>query len=602
MKLNLSNITSGYGAVAALNANFDAIETAVEKTLSRDGTTPNEMLANLDMNGNDILNANAVDVSSLTINGTPVQPSTGVTVAQAFQSYTFTATLGQTSFSVSPYTPYVASVQVEVNGLSLPPADISVSGTNVVIPACSAGDEVVIRRYTDAPSPFPVASDITFNQSGTVQTRSVQSKLRDVVSVKDFGAVGDGLADDTLAIQNALNAAIGVGLTIYMPKGTYKTTSTLNWPTDWPVALVGDGVESTHINYTGASTAISMYDAGASTKYIKSSLENLRLSGNGSTSTNGINIRQGYAIALRNVRVYNFQVGVRIEQTWSAILDFVRIDSCSQVGLELHNEANNVACYCCEFLDNAKGIYTAGARSVLFSECTIEANTQYGAYITANTTDGQSESIVFHGCYIEANTTNDIRVIVDSGATSPQSVIVRDCYFVCMASKATIAVRADQADHVVIDGCDFSTGTATYAYSLYISDSGTVDKIRFGKNRDASTNGVYRGTGTSYSDATKLEARAWGRFTVSGGAIATTNTFGVANITYIGTGAYEVTLRDAMPGTNYAVIASAENGASFVAMLCSPGQPISTTVFRINTASTSAAAAEARTVNFSVFA
>ena len=84
MKLNLSNITSGYGAVAALNANFDAIEAAVENTLSRDGTTPNEMLANLDMNGNDILNANAIDVASLTINGTPVQPSTGVTVASAF--------------------------------------------------------------------------------------------------------------------------------------------------------------------------------------------------------------------------------------------------------------------------------------------------------------------------------------------------------------------------------------------------------------------------------------------------------------------------------------------------------------------------------------
>ena len=217
MKLNLSNITSGYGAVAALNANFDAIETAVEKTLSRDGTTPNEMLANLDMNGNDILNANAVDVSSLTINGTPVQPSTGVTVAQAFQSYTFTATLGQTSFSVSPYTPYVASVQVEVNGLSLPPADISVSGTNVVIPACSAGDEVVIRRYTDAPSPFPVADDITFTPAGTINTRSVQSKLRDVVSVKDFGAVGDGIANDRAAIQAAFNASKSV----YFPSGTY---------------------------------------------------------------------------------------------------------------------------------------------------------------------------------------------------------------------------------------------------------------------------------------------------------------------------------------------------------------------------------------------
>ena len=226
-KLVLNTIGSGYGATALLNQNFDAIEAAIENTLSRDGTTPNEMEANLDMNDNNILNVGALDVASLTINGTPVQPSTGVTVASAFQSHSFVATAGQTSFSVSPFTPYVASVQVEVNGLSLPPADISVSGTNVVIPACSAEDEVVIRRYTDAPSPFPVASDISFNQAGTIQTRTVQSKLRDVVSVKDFGAVGDGVTDDTAAIQAFFTHAQAVGGDCIIPKGTYRISSTI---------------------------------------------------------------------------------------------------------------------------------------------------------------------------------------------------------------------------------------------------------------------------------------------------------------------------------------------------------------------------------------
>jgi len=57
-------------------------------------------------------------------------------------------------------------------------------------------------------------------------SRTLQNKLRDVISVKDFGAVGDGVADDTVAIQAALTA--GTGKSVYLPAGTYKTTAVLN--------------------------------------------------------------------------------------------------------------------------------------------------------------------------------------------------------------------------------------------------------------------------------------------------------------------------------------------------------------------------------------
>lgn len=59
-KLVLSDLTSltsnEANAVSTINANMALIETAMENTLSRDGTSPNTMSADLDLNSNDILN------------------------------------------------------------------------------------------------------------------------------------------------------------------------------------------------------------------------------------------------------------------------------------------------------------------------------------------------------------------------------------------------------------------------------------------------------------------------------------------------------------------------------------------------------------------
>jgi len=68
---------------------------------------------------------------------------------------------------------------------------------------------------------------LNFTQQGTgAVSRSVQNKLEDFVSVKDFGAVGDGTTDDTAAIQAAVNTNKSVGF----PTGRYKVTDTITIP------------------------------------------------------------------------------------------------------------------------------------------------------------------------------------------------------------------------------------------------------------------------------------------------------------------------------------------------------------------------------------
>ena len=71
------------------------------------------------------------------------------------------------------------------------------------------------------------AANIKFIQAGIgAVTTTVQNKLRESVSVKDFGAVGDGVTDDRLAIEKAIShlQAIGGGV-LYYPTGTYLLNS-----------------------------------------------------------------------------------------------------------------------------------------------------------------------------------------------------------------------------------------------------------------------------------------------------------------------------------------------------------------------------------------
>lgn len=72
---------------------------------------------------------------------------------------------------------------------------------------------------------------VGFLQAGTgAATRTAQAKMRDVVSVKDFGAVGDGVADDTAAIQAAINYTQDNNRTLeFETGGKYKITGTLAW-------------------------------------------------------------------------------------------------------------------------------------------------------------------------------------------------------------------------------------------------------------------------------------------------------------------------------------------------------------------------------------
>jgi len=95
------------------------------------------------------------------------------------------------------------------------------------------------------------ASLVGFQQAGDAAVvRTVQDKLSEFVSVKDFGAVGDGLTDDSAAFQAALNSDAA---RIHVPAGHYKLNSGISRAGN--LVLTGDGFD-TLLDFSGASSGL----------------------------------------------------------------------------------------------------------------------------------------------------------------------------------------------------------------------------------------------------------------------------------------------------------------------------------------------------------
>lgn len=73
---SLSTITTGYGSAEQLNNNFSEIRNAILNTLSLDGSTPNGMNADLDLNGQSLINAYSIQADTITIGGNALALST----------------------------------------------------------------------------------------------------------------------------------------------------------------------------------------------------------------------------------------------------------------------------------------------------------------------------------------------------------------------------------------------------------------------------------------------------------------------------------------------------------------------------------------------
>jgi len=94
----------------------------------------------------------------------------------------------------------------------------------------------------------------TYKESGGATERPVQDKFREIwVSVKDFGAVGNGIAIDTVAIQRAVNRAAVLDATVYFPAGTYLIDQAITVTSADALIVKGAGMSLTVIASNNAT-------------------------------------------------------------------------------------------------------------------------------------------------------------------------------------------------------------------------------------------------------------------------------------------------------------------------------------------------------------
>jgi len=125
-------------------------------------------------------------------------------------------------------------------------------------------DITVLSSYTYQDVAVGYAAQTGPSSSQPV-VRTVQAKLDDFADVRDFGAVGDGVTDDTAAINRALyqlycrEINTQIRRSLYFPAGTYRVTNTIVIPTY--AKLVGEGANCSTIYLSPDDSSVPDYVA-----------------------------------------------------------------------------------------------------------------------------------------------------------------------------------------------------------------------------------------------------------------------------------------------------------------------------------------------------
>ncbi|SFV67520.1 hypothetical protein MNB_SV-14-171 [hydrothermal vent metagenome] len=248
----------------------------------------------------------------------------------------------------------------------------------------NASDTVIVKDINRGGTFIYDSSKSDINDGGTIFNGWVR-QYDGVLNVLWFGAIGDGVSDDTQAIQKAIFHATGwngklynldnsVAKIVYIPRGTYRITDSLK--ITQMQYIIGDGYGSGHsksteilCDFTNISPPTDNYSN------IYEGHPSIRLS----KKPMLYNIKMANYIKIEGIRFNaNFKdvYGIHLNDMYYSKLDTISIINCMNSGLTLHyaqfNEVRNIS-----YINNAGPIRIVNSCTIDFDNLDIE-NSQCG--------------------------------------------------------------------------------------------------------------------------------------------------------------------------------------------------------------------------------
>lgn len=532
---DIGNLANGSSARTAINDNFAAISEALDNTVSRDGQTPNQMEADLDLNSHKLINvADPVDDLDA-VNKRSVEPLVNEFASQIAETIIegtakverFIATADQTEFTLENAPGSTRNIFVFDSGVAQSPdIDFTLAGpdskTLTFFVGRAAGTEIVIRYtllapadndvttlradllnsdegygsalvqytsdetvkdridaicgdtgaeligYTPSSTGIPTtiqafldtiysaaATTITWIQAGVgAISRTLQAKLRETVSVTDYGAVGNGVTDDTAAFQAAHDALPSTGGKIIIPNGGWWVVNGTVAITK-PVTIVGAGINNiTNLKKTTDTPFFTVNASGVS-------IRDLCMTGMGktlATTAYAVDHATGSRFNMENVQISQVWSGVRCKGNLFAFRNVEVRDYATSTGIGYYIDQSTVTDGVGEFLnciaqnssaaESLAGIYLYHATGIQVQNCDIM---QCGkAMIIVG-----GHSINCGNTFFDTSDNGGVEV---TGGVASRRLRFTNCWFASSGSGAGFVLQnsaGTRCESTIISACEF---------------------------------------------------------------------------------------------------------------------------------------------------